>query len=153
MTKHIFELKHGRIMGHPIHSMLVHFPSALFPVAWMFDFVAWYLNTSFYALIGFYLLGIGILIGIFAICFGAIDFLSLASQNKAWKIASIHALLNVIWMIIFSTIFGIQAIHYPNIEIAGMVQIILNGMTIIGLIISNYLGGELVYHYHLGSKK
>lgn len=147
------ELMKGRLLGHPIHAMLVHFPSALFPIALLFDFLAFFLHNTLYALIAFYLLGLGVIMGVVAACFGALDYFSLAPQHKAWKIASLHALLNVVWLIIFATLFGVTAVDYPHIKVPTLIPIIINALTVLGLIISNYLGGELVFHYHVGSKK
>lgn len=152
MPKFIAELGRGRILGHPIHSMLVHFPSALFPISWLFDFIAWYLNDTYLANMAFYLLGLAVLSAMAALIFGAIDYFAMATQTKAWKIASIHALLNILWIIIFGTIWGVEAMQFHDIRISGITLLMIKGITVLGMIISNYLGAELVYRYHVGSK-
>ena len=95
-------------------------------------------------------MGLGVISGIFAACFGAIDYARLPPKHKAWKKASIHAFLNVLWLIIFGTIFGINMMDYPHIQIVSIPQLIIITISVIGLLISNFLGGELVYHHHVG---
>lgn len=147
----IREFFRGRLLGHPIHAMLVHFPSALFPTAALFQILAWALQQSLFALIAFYLLGLGVVFGILAACFGAIDYANLPSTHRAWKLASIHAVLNVLWIMIFGTMFGIQMVNYPSIKIPDLGQTILSVLTVVGLVVSNYFGGELVYRHRVGA--
>lgn len=150
MYKMLHDFFQGRFLGHPIHAMLVHFPSAFFPTTLLFDIASRLLNNSLYSLIAFYILGLGVVSGIIAACFGAIDYAQLPPEHKAWKKASIHAFLNVIWLIIFGTIFGINMMDYPHIQIVSIPQLLTITLSVVGLLISNYLGGELVFHHHVG---
>lgn len=150
MSKFLTDIVRGRFLGHPIHSMLVHFPSALFPSAWFFDLVSIISQNNLYSLIAFYILGLGVLSGILAAIFGAMDYVSLPPKDIAWKKASLHALLNVLWLCIFGTLFGISMIHYPDIKIVSLAQFIVLTITVFGLLISNFLGGELVFRHHVG---
>lgn len=150
MYKILHDFFQGRFLGHPIHAMLVHFPSAFFPATLLFDIAARLLNNSLYSLFAFYILGLGVISGIVAACFGAIDYVRLPPEHKAWKKASIHAVLNVIWLIIFGTIFGINMMNYPHIQVASISQLITLTFSVMGLLISNYLGGDLVFHHHVG---
>lgn len=140
----------GRFLGHPIHSMLVHFPSALFPTAWFFDIVSIITKHSLYSLIAFYMLGLGVIAGILAASFGAMDYMLLSPKHPGWKKASIHACLNIIWLIIFGTIFGVNMMDYPNIKIISLSQMIILSFSVLGLIFSNFLGGELVFRHRVG---
>lgn len=151
MSTFFKELIRGRFLGHPIHVMLVHFPSALFPTALLFDALAHYTQNGLYAFIAFYILGLGVASGVAAACFGAIDYAAIPPQHNAWKTASVHTLLNVLWITIFGTLFGIRMVEYPDIKITTLTQLLMNALTVSGLIFSNYLGGELVFRHHLGS--
>lgn len=140
----------GRIAGHPIHSMLVHFPSALFPMSLLFDVLSLFLQDSCLCCAAFYCLAAGVIMAIIAACFGAIDYARVPAEHPAWNKASLHALLNITWIILFSIVFGLKLKHYPKIEFADTTQIIISTLSVAGLIFSNYLGGDLVFKHKLG---
>lgn len=150
LSRFFSQLLRARIAGHPVHSMLVHFPSALFPMMLIFDILAISLNDHCLACAAFYNLAAGIFFAILAACFGAIDYSRLPATHPAWNKASLHALLNVTWVILFAIVFGLKAKHYPTIELATPVEIIISIIAVIGLIFSNYLGGDLVFKHRLG---
>lgn len=151
LARALHEVLRGRLLGHPIHAMLVHFPSALFPTTLLFDIVSYIFEDALFALIAYYILGLGVISGVIAACFGAIDYVHLPPQHTAWKKASTHAVLNVIWLIVFATLFGINSMDYPHLPITSLTQLIIVTLSVGGLIFSNYLGGELVYRHHIGS--
>lgn len=96
--------------------------------------------AALYALEG--ALGMGVL----AMIYGAIDFLQIDSQHKAWKTAGLHALLNVSWFIIFSMLLFYRLKH-PDV---GGVYVSIAGFAVAGMIFSNYLGGELIVRHRIG---
>lgn len=151
MSEFYHEFIRGRILRHPIHSMLVHFPAALIPTSVVFDIIAWFLKDKLFSSVAFYTLGIGLLGGVVAAIFGSIDYARLSPDHIAWKKASLHAFLNVTWLIVFGTIFGLKMTAYPSIEIATPLELSISFICVLGLIFSNYLGGELVYHHKVGT--
>lgn len=150
MPSFFSQLLRARIAGHPVHSMLVHFPSALFPMSLIFDIISVVMQNQCLACAAFYCIGGGLLLGFAAACAGAIDYSHLPSTNPAWNKASLHALLNVLWMTLFAIVFGLKVKHFPNITLANPIEIIISVVSVIGLIYSNYLGGDLVFRYKLG---
>ncbi len=150
MSHFFSDLKRARIAGHPIHSMLVHFPSALFPISLVFDILSIIMQNTCLACAAFYCIAAGILLGMAAAFVGAMDYSRLSSTHPAWNKASLHALLNVTWLILFSIIFGLRVKQYPNFGLATSLEMIISTIAVIGLIYSNYLGGVLVFGYKLG---
>lgn len=144
-------LMRGRLFRHPIHAMLVHFPSALIPTSVLFDVLSWWYTNKLLAIVAFYTLFLGLLGGIVAALFGAIDYFHLPSVHIGWKKASLHALLNIIWLMVFGVLFGIRTTQYPLIDIASAPELIISVFCVLGLIFSNYLGGELVFHHKIGT--
>ena len=148
---HFFrELLRARMFGHPIHAMLVHFPSALFPMSLMLDVLARLGGGSAFAAAAFYAMAGGLLGGVAAAVFGAMDYFRLPATHVAWKKASLHALLNFVWLMWFGTLFGLRLKPYPQIELATTLEIILCSAAVAGLFFSNFLGGELVFRHKLG---
>lgn len=148
--KLISDIKEGKLFGHPIHAMLVHFPSALLPVSVIFDTLAFILGNTALASAAFYTLVAGLIGGVCAAIFGAIDFYHLPPTHKAWSKAAIHASLNILWLCLFTVLVGLRAKQYPLIELATPTELVIAIIGIIGLIYSNFLGGDLVFHYGIG---
>lgn len=95
--------------------------------------------ASFYSLVG--ALGMSVI----AMIYGAIDFLKIDSKHSAWKTAGLHALLNVSWFIVFSVLLFYRLKHD-----VGVVYISVTGLVVVGILFSNYLGGELIVKHKIG---
>ncbi len=152
LRRFVTDLCRGRLAGHPIHLMLVHFPSALFPTSLIFDAMGLILHKNSLAEAAFYSMAGGLLGGFAAALFGAVDYFKLAAENPAWRKASKHALLSLAWLLLFTTALGLRRGHYPDFELATWPQLILSTLGVFGLLFSNYLGGELVLKHRLGSE-
>ncbi len=150
MSRFFHQLLRARMFDHPIHAMLVHFPSALFPVSLALDVLARLGGGSAFAAAAFYAMAGGLLGGAAAVVFGAMDYFRLPATHAAWKKALLHALLNFVWLMWFGTLFGLRLKPYPLIESATTLEIILSGVAVAGLLFSNFLGGELVFRHKLG---
>lgn len=128
--------------------MLVHFPSALYPFSLVMDFLFWLHGNELYAATGMYALCAAVGMSMLALIYGTIDFLQLDSKSKAWKIAGIHALLNVTWFLIYSALlFYTIKRGYTSV---GLVYLLFMTLATAGLIISNFLGAELIVRYRVG---
>lgn len=150
MSDFFNELKQARVAGHPVHSMLIHFPSALFPISLIFDVLSIWFKNPCLACASFYSLAAGLLFGLASVFVGAIDYAHLPSEHSAWNKASLHGLLSITWLIIFAIVFGLKLKQYPNIEPGTPMEIIISTIAVIGLIGSNYLGGDLIFRHKLG---
>jgi uncharacterized membrane protein len=150
IAKIIEELKQGKLFGHPIHSMLVHFPSALFPMSLIFDVLALFLHDASLASAAFYMLAAGSAGGFASIIFGAMDYYRLPASHVAWSKASLHGLLNIIWICLFTVVLGMRMKQYPFFQIASPAELIISTISVLGLIFSNFLGGDLVFKHKLG---
>lgn len=152
MSRRLFkDLSRGKLFRHPIHVMLVHFPSALVPTSFLFDLFGWIQTNDSYSIAGFYTLVVGIISGILAGIFGALDYARLPHVHMAWKKASLHALLNILWLIALITLCCLRLHTFPIITIASPIELTVLGFCVMGMIYSNYLGGELVFRHKLGT--
>lgn len=140
-------------MGHPVHIMLVHFPIAFFPMSAVLDLLSAIYSNSALSLFSFYSSSAGAILGTFAMIFGAIDLIKIQPKEKHFNAALIHGGLNFLWVIIFGAIAGINFKNYPEINIAGNAQVIIEFLSVAGMIYSNFLGGELVLKYGMGKKE
>lgn len=150
MIEFFAQLKKARLFGHPIHAIFVHFPSALFPMSWLFDVLGVWLQNSCLSCAAFFSLAAGLVLGLVATLFGAIDYVRLSPEHVAWNKASLHAVLSIAWLCLFGIVFGLRLKTYPAIPFASMIEIVLSTIGVIGLIFSNFLGGDLVFRHKLG---
>lgn len=134
-----------KLFGHPIHIMLIHFPSALFPMDFVCSLIAFctgikpFSDAAFYALMG------GSVLGWLAIIAGTFDLL-IVMENKpsSIKVALIHGFVNTIVVIAFSLFAFIAFQKYPNLSAPNLLSIIVKGILILFMVIGNFLGGNLI---------
>jgi uncharacterized membrane protein len=131
---------------HPIHPMLVVFPIGL----WVFSFVCDLIYVFFdqnriWSDVAFYCIGGGIIGAVLAAIPGFIDYLSI-TESRAKKIATFHMALNLMAVVLFAANFGLRYAGEPG----SLLPIVLSAITIVGVGISGWLGGELVYVHHVG---
>ncbi len=142
----------GRVLGHPVHLMLVHFPAGLLPFALISDLLAEILHEPTLASVAMicYVGGIGG--GLLAAVFGAMDYFRISPDHQAGKKASLHALLNVAWLSAFTFVVGTRISQYPHFRYATAGELVVAGCCVVGMMASNYLGGELVLRYGIGTR-
>src|SRR5947209_15336590 len=94
----------AKIMGHPIHPMLIVFPLGLLAASLGFD--VGYLTTGNpeFATVSFWLISAGILGGLLSAVFGAIDWWAIPSKTRAKTIGLWHGGGNVVvvWLFIWN---------------------------------------------------
>jgi uncharacterized membrane protein len=126
--------------------MLVHFPTGLYPFSLVTDIIGLaslnekFFNASIYALFA----AVGMSVP--AMLYGLIDFLKVDTNSQAWKKAGLHALLNLLWFMIFCTLLFYRTKH-PSV---GVSYVIIMAITIVGMFYSNFLGADLIISHRIG---
>ena len=92
----------AKILGHPIHQMLIVFPLGLLATAVVFDVISYFTESARWTEMAFYMIGAGIVGGLLAAVFGAIDFLAIPHGTRARRIGAIHGVGNVIVVALFA---------------------------------------------------
>ncbi|MBO9702045.1 MAG: DUF2231 domain-containing protein [Sporocytophaga sp.] len=147
------ELSKGKLLGHPIHVMLVHFPLALFPVSLVLDIIYLQSGGLLFSTMSFYCLCIGLAGGFAAAVFGLWDLLNIGKDPDVLRTAFIHGGINS--LILFSyTIIATLRYKQPDYASASPdIQVITNALLNVLLVTAAYFGGELVFRYKVGIKK
>lgn len=130
------------IGGHPLHPMLVVFPIGL----WVFSFVAdlIYLSThnATWAAVAYYAMAGGIIGALLAAVPGAIDLFSI-TRGPTRRVGTWHMLINVTVLVLFAiNLWQRSDMREPTSGLIG-----LSGISIVLLIVSGWLGGEMVYRH------
>ncbi len=134
-----------KFLGHPIHIILVHFPSALFPLSVFLSYLARIYEIEQFTITAVYMLIAGVVMGWLAGITGLIDLLVVA-ENKphSLKKALWHGGINIVVLLIF-TVFAFM--HYkklPTVEIDNNFKLIIKTIAVVTLMIGNFLGAELI---------
>lgn len=138
------------IGGQPIHSMLAQFPNVCFTLTLLTDIVYWRTSYLMWQEFSSWLLLAGLVSGVLALVAGLIDFL-FGSAVRAPKSAWPHAIGGVV---VLALAFLNSLAHARDGWIAVVPWgLVLSVATIIAMVISNWLGRALVFHYGVGVRR
>jgi uncharacterized membrane protein len=112
----------ARLLGHPIHPMLIVFPLGLLTVAAIFDIIYISTHNGHLADLSYWMIASGIIGGLIAAVFGLIDWLGIPESTRAKHIGLIHGLSNVVVVILFIVSWFMRR---PNPAAPGMTAMML----------------------------
>jgi uncharacterized membrane protein len=139
------------IGNHPVHPMLVPIPIGAFFLAFVGDILhAATPDDPFWYDLSFTCIGIGLIVGVLAAVFGAIDYLALPMSAKAFRLATWHAVLNALALASFAATFIVRK-HGEASEgplWTGAFALLLCGFAL--LIAAGWLGGKLAFEHRVG---
>jgi uncharacterized membrane protein len=140
-----------RIGGQPLHIILAHFPSALFPMSVACSSLFYFSDNIWAGHAAFYNLMAGAGTAWLTIVFGLWESLLVpADKTKAIAIILLHATFNGLATILFS-IWASKAWHeYPEFVKDSTTLLIFKWIAVAMLIIGNYFGGKLLIVHHIG---
>src|SRR5918993_4988550 len=92
----------AKLLGHPIHQMLIVFPLGLLGMAVIFDLLALALAEGYWSEIAFWMIAAGVVTGLLAAPFGTIDWLAIPAGTRAKRIGALHGIGNVIVVVLFA---------------------------------------------------
>jgi uncharacterized membrane protein len=137
----------AKILGHPVHPMLIVFPLGLLPCSVVCDLVHQLLRSGPWAILAFYMMGAGIVGGLVAGTFGLIDWLSIPSGTRAKRVGSWHGMLNLLVIFLFTCSWLLR--HGNPTDVSSLATI-LGILALIVSLFSAWLGAELVYRLAIG---
>ena len=141
----------AKILGHPIHQILIPFPFGLLSTAVIFDIIYLLSNSpeqaATMATVAYYMINAGIIGGIIAAPFGLIDYLAIPKGTRARAVGLWHGVGNVFVLLLFigSCLMRRDAPTRPE-----TLALVLSfaGFALAGL--TGWLGGELVDRLGVG---
>lgn len=136
-----------KLFGHPVHPMLIPFPFGLLGMAVIFDIIAAISDWDSLARAAFYMVAAGILTGLLAAVFGAIDWAAIPSGTRAKRIGTLHGAGNVLIVAIFSVAWLLRRDDPVN---PGGTVLALEIVGLLGALVTGWLGGELVDRLGVG---
>jgi uncharacterized membrane protein len=137
----------AKLLGHPIHQMLIVFPLGLLATAVIFDVMAYFTGAGRWTEIAFYMIGAGIIGGLIAAVFGTADFLAIPAGTRAKRIGAIHGVGNVFVVLLFS---GSWLLRWENPSDPSVLAYLCSYAGAGLALATGWLGGELVDRLGVG---
>jgi uncharacterized membrane protein len=139
---------YAKAAGHPIHQQLIVFPLGLLATAVVFDILQLLTNADGFATASYYMIAAGIVSGLLAAVFGAIDYLAIPTGTRAKRVGAVHGIGNVVVVLLFAVSWWLrvdEAGHVPN-----TLAFVLALAAAVIAIVTGWLGGELVGRLGVG---
>ncbi|MBO9683169.1 MAG: DUF2231 domain-containing protein [Flavisolibacter sp.] len=137
-----------KILRHPLHVMLIHFPTALLPMDLVLSYFFYSTGNESYGTAAFYCLIGGVGLGLLAGVTGFID-LMMIKDRTAMAAALIHGGINLTAILVFS-VFAYRSWNlYPQIQVPTLTVLIVKLLTVVFIFVGNYLGGRLIFKHHI----
>jgi len=137
----------AKLFGHPIHQMLIVFPFGLLAMAIVFDLIAIATKTPYWAEVAYWMMASGLIMGLVAAPFGAIDWLSIPQGTRARTIGAFHGGGNFVVIVLFGVSWMLRR------EAPGTPDMLARALSFAGGILAlgtGWLGGELVDRLGIG---
>jgi len=128
--------------GHPLHPQLVELPLGMLPFSLAMDATyiltgdESYANAAYYSMIG------GSLTAVVAGAAGAADYFTIPSGTQSARTANVHAALNLGLIGLYGFNLFLRRGRTPP---TGPLPVLLSALGGLGLIVSSWYGGRLVY--------
>ncbi|ABP56409.1 DUF2231 domain-containing protein [Salinispora tropica] len=137
-----------KVLGHPLHPMLVMFPVALLATAVLFDVVDTVGGPDFLGEVAYWNLTVGLVGGLLAAVAGTFDLLAIPTGTRAKRVALTHAAANVALILLFAAVWAVRLNADTRAAGGALIAIEIVALAILG--ISAWLGGELVDRLGVG---
>jgi uncharacterized membrane protein len=137
----------AKLLGHPIHQMLIVFPLGLLGMAVIFDLLRIGLGNEYWSEIAFWMIATGVVTGLLAAPFATIDWFAIPSGTRAKRIGAVHGIGNVVVVLLFSVswLMRVDATGAP-----GMIPLTLSFAVGFLSLFTGWLNGELVDRLGVG---
>lgn len=137
----------AKLLGHPIHQMLIVFPLGLLAMAVIFDVVALASSNGYWSEIGYWMIAAGVVTGLLAAPFGFIDWMAIPSGTRAKRIGAIHGIGNVVVVLMFAASWLLRG-NAPRTP--DTLALALSFLAAVLALFTGWLGGELVDRLGVG---
>ncbi len=132
-----------RVLGHPLHPAVVHFPVALWTASLAADGVLIATGTPFWGALAWWSLVAGLAMAALAAVAGFVDYSLLSPKDPAFT-ATAHMLT----MSVSAAFFLASAVLRGGPDsAAGSGALVCSGFGFLALMAGGWLGGTLVYHF------
>lgn len=137
----------AKLMGHPIHPMLIVFPLGLLATAVAFDIVGLVQSDNSWFAISYWMIAAGIIGGLLAAIFGLIDWIAIPAGTRAKRIGLLHGATNVVVTLLFIASWFLRG-GAGQAPATGALT--CSFIAVVLALVGGWLGGELVDRLGIG---
>jgi uncharacterized membrane protein len=137
-----------KLLGHPVHPMLIVFPLGLLITAVIFDAIYLTTDNASFATASFWCIAAGIIGGLLAAVFGLIDWLNIPAGTRAKSVGLWHGVGNVVVVALFALSWWLRYNDPANVPSMLAFVLALAGVGIGAF--TGWMGGELVDRLGVG---
>ena len=136
-----------KLLGHPVHQMLIVFPLGLLATSVIFDLVFLANRETEMAVAAYWTQAAGLIGGLCAAPFGLLDWMRIPVHTRARRVGAVHGIGNAIVMLLFlcSWLLRGDPSHIPP---ALALLLSFSGAAL--AFVTGWLGGELVVRHGIG---
>ena len=138
---------HAKLLGHPIHQMLIVFPLGLLATSNIFDAIGAATDDEKWPETGHYMMGAGVVSGLAAAVPGLIDFLAIPEDTRAKRIGLVHGVGNVAVTGLYAASWLLRRDN-PRMPSRAAIGLAAAGGAL--ALVTGWLGGELVDRLGVG---
>jgi uncharacterized membrane protein len=137
-----------KLLGHPVHPMLIVFPLGLLVAAVIFDAIDIFGGSPVFGQVGFWNLGAGLIGAVLAALTGLVDWTGIPGGTRAKRVGLLHGGINAVVTVLFF-ISWLVRLNSDTRSVGGglfvveVIALVLGG-------VSGWLGGELVDRLGIG---
>ena len=139
-----------RLLGHPLHATIVHFPLGLLGSAPLWDGLGLAGIAGPWWTIGYWVVAVGLVLAVLAAVAGLVDFLR-AVEGPARATGTWHLFANVAALAAFAIGWLLRDGPVPAEE-RRVAILALDAVGLLLLGIGGWLGGELVFRHGVGRR-
>ena len=137
----------AKLLGHPIHQMLIVFPLGLLTASVAFDLAYAAAGNTDFSTVSFWTLGVGLAGGALAAVFGFADWMAIPSRTRAKRVGAVHGGVNAVALIMFLQSF---IVRYATPQEPPEFSIVVSSVAVVLVAVGGWLGGELVDRLGVG---
>ncbi|WP_422774580.1 DUF2231 domain-containing protein [Plantactinospora sp. WMMC1484] len=137
-----------KVLGHPVHPMLVMFPIALFVAATIFDVIDVAGGPGFLGELAYWNILVGLIGGVLALMAGVVDLLAVPGGTRAKRVGVAHAATNIAVLLLFAAVWAVRLA--AETRAAGGALVAIEVVAVAGAGVGAWLGGELVDRLGVG---
>ena len=142
-----------RILDHPLHPPLTHFPIALLSISLLWDVVGLWKTDPFWSRMALWCIIAGLTIAVPAVITGISEYVLIPGSHRGLKTAVLHmaVMFGALSSYAVSLVLRLTAHAFP--EHGNLVPLVFSGIGFVLISAGGWLGGELVFSHGIGVDK
>jgi uncharacterized membrane protein len=137
----------AKLLGHPVHQMLIVFPLGLLATGMLFDVVHLVSDVPVFGEVAYWTIVAGLIGGAVAAPFGLVDWLAIPPGTRAKRVGALHGMGNVLVLGLFAVSAMLRSALPEDVPLAAFVFSFAGGGV---ALFTAWLGGELVSRLGVG---